>query len=334
MTSSAHLVDIPENPVPSGGDAFWLQGFDGKPLRAALWPATVAAPRGTVLLFGGRTEFIEKYCETIGLLRARGFAVAMLDWRGQGLSVRETDNPLRGHIDSFADFDRDLAEFLKAVAARGLPAPFVGLAHSMGGHIVLRWLYWADSAAPLAAGVPRMVAAVLAAPMVALAMGEPAMLAMRGLCFSAIALGFGKRYLPGGSDKQALDNDTFEGNLVTSDKRRFARQAALVTAEPALNLAAPTFGWGGAAAESMDWLHTDTVIRGITTPVLLCGASEDKVVSTPAVAAYARHLPNARYMACEGARHEIMMERDALQEPFWHAFDAFIDEVASDATSS
>ena len=41
-----------------------------------------------MVLLQGRAEFIEKYGETVGDLRARGFAVYALDWRGQGHSGR------------------------------------------------------------------------------------------------------------------------------------------------------------------------------------------------------------------------------------------------------
>ena len=47
-------------------------------------------PAGTCVLLNGQTEFIEKYFEVIDELRGRGFAVATMDWRGQGGSGRMT----------------------------------------------------------------------------------------------------------------------------------------------------------------------------------------------------------------------------------------------------
>lgn len=324
MSSPAPLIDISQNPVPDGGEAFWFDGFDGGRLRGAVWPATADTPEGTVVLLSGRTEFIEKYFETVTMLRERGFAVATLDWRGQGMSVRETDNPLRGHADRFSDFDRDFALFLKQVAARNLPAPLIGLAHSMGGHIALRWLYLADTRAAIAQGLPKIGRMVLSAPMVDLAISARAMLAMRLLSFIGIAVGLGKRYLPGGSDDKATGSDPFEGNLVTSDPQRFARQNAIVAAKPDLRLATPTLGWGGAAIESMDFLQSDQCTDAITTPVLFAGASRDGLIRPRDVEAYAKRLANGRYILCEGAKHEILMERDDIQKPFWEAFDAFV----------
>ncbi len=324
MTRPARLLDIPENSVPEGGDAFWFDGFDGQKLRGAVWPAPEKGARGTVLLFGGRTEFIEKYFEVITLLRARGFGVITMDWRGQGLSVRMTGNPLKGHIDDFAQFDRDMALFMKEVAARQCPGPLIGLAHSMGGNILMRWLYLADSGAARAAGLPKLDALVLSAPMMALALSPAAKVAMRVLCFSGMALGLGKKYIPGGGDKDALGAQKFEGNAVTSDPDRYARQDAIVAAEPALKLAAPTLGWGGAALESMDWTQSDAFVDQLKTPVLIAGASKDVLVDTPCLETYANRLPGAEYLDCYGAKHEIMMERDVLQKVFWDRFDSFV----------
>ena len=54
------------------------------------------ANAGTVCVFGGRGEFIEKYFETVNELRNRGFAVATMDWRGQGHSSRQLPDPRKG----------------------------------------------------------------------------------------------------------------------------------------------------------------------------------------------------------------------------------------------
>ena len=89
-------------------------------------------------VFGGRGEYIEKYFEVIADLRRRGYAVATLDWRGQGGSIRSLKNPRKGHINDFAEFDRDLVRFMRDVVLPDCPPPYVALAHSMGGAILLR----------------------------------------------------------------------------------------------------------------------------------------------------------------------------------------------------
>src|SRR5215510_1800334 len=108
------LVSIPANPVPDGAVTGTLKTPDGVSLRAARW-APPPGRKGTVCLFQGRAEFIEKYFETVRELHARGFAVATMDWRGQGLSDRALSDRRKGHIKSFAQYDTDLSTFMKQV---------------------------------------------------------------------------------------------------------------------------------------------------------------------------------------------------------------------------
>src|SRR6201982_1616203 len=77
------LISIPANPVPDEAATAMLQTPDGVLLRYARW-APPPGRKGTVCIFQGRAEFIEKYFEVVRDLRARGFAVATIDWRGQG----------------------------------------------------------------------------------------------------------------------------------------------------------------------------------------------------------------------------------------------------------
>jgi lysophospholipase len=100
------LVSLPKNPAPSGATVGSFKGYDGTELRFARWDATRSPRRGTVCLFGGRNEFIEKYFEVIADLRRRGFAVATMDWRGQGGSQRKLVNPRKGYVKGFWQYDR------------------------------------------------------------------------------------------------------------------------------------------------------------------------------------------------------------------------------------
>ena len=99
------LVALAKNPIPGGAAPGLLDVGGGVKLRYVCWSATRGPRRGTVCLFGGRGEFIEKYFEVVADLRRRGFAVATMDWRGQGGSTRLCSNPRKGHVRSFADYD-------------------------------------------------------------------------------------------------------------------------------------------------------------------------------------------------------------------------------------
>jgi predicted alpha/beta hydrolase len=101
------LVATADDPIPDGAVCEWHEAADGTRIRMARFHRP-SATRGTVVLLNGRTEFIEKYFEVIGDLLSRGFAVATLDWRGQGLSDRALTNPHKGHVADFSLYIDDL----------------------------------------------------------------------------------------------------------------------------------------------------------------------------------------------------------------------------------
>ncbi|MEH2548359.1 alpha-beta hydrolase superfamily lysophospholipase [Bradyrhizobium sp. AZCC 2262] len=51
---------------------------------------------------------------------------------------------------------------------------------------------------------------------------------------------------------------------------------------------------------------------------------DDAIVSTPAIAAFARHLPAGSHRLIAGAKHEILQEDDRYRAQLWAAFDAFM----------
>ena len=126
------LVSIPANPVPDDVVAGAIKTPDGVNLRFARW-APPPGRKGTVVVLQGRAEFIEKYFETVRDLRARGFAVATFDWRGQGLSDRALSDRHKGYVRNFSNYITDLEAMMEQVVLPDCPPPIFALAHSMGG---------------------------------------------------------------------------------------------------------------------------------------------------------------------------------------------------------
>src|SRR3981081_2264885 len=131
------LVSIPANPVPEDVVSGTIKTPDGAELRFARW-APPANRKGTVCVFTGRGEQIEKYFETVRDLRDRGVAVAMIDWRGQGHSSRRLRDPRKGYVRDFSDFEVDVETFVQQLVLPDCPPPHFALAHSMGGAVMLR----------------------------------------------------------------------------------------------------------------------------------------------------------------------------------------------------
>jgi lysophospholipase len=306
------LISIPANPLPDGAVDGEIQASDGVTLRYARWQPPPGR-KGTVCVFPGRAEFIEKYFEVVDDLRARGFAVAILDWRGQGLSQRALSDPRKGHVRKFAEYDRDLEAFVQNVVLPDCPPPHFALAHSMGGAILLRAAHqgrrWFDRI-------------VTTAPMIALA-GRPQSRAARITAGAIRLLGMGGSYVPGGG-ATAINSLPFAANVLTSDPVRYARANAVIEAMPALGLGAPTVAWLDAAYRQMAAFADPAWARQVRLPILIAAAGRDEVVSTPAIEQFSTRLRAGAHVIVAGARHEILMERDYYRAQFWAAFDAFI----------
>ena len=308
------LVGIPRNPVPVGAVAGTLTAFDGVELRYARWRPPARGRKGTVCILGGRTEFIEKYFETISDLRQRGFAVATMDWRGQGGSSRSLRNSLKGHVENFSEYDADLAQFMSEVVLPDCPPPYFVLAHSMGANIALR------AACARDCWFERMV---FTAPMIRLGKGMNALGLIDGLTQLAVFCGLGDAYIPVGKD-EAAGFGAFEGNLLTSDRRRFERNRLILETAPQLGLGAPTIAWVRAAVESMKMVNAFGFPPQVHVPVLMIAGGEDRVVSNLAIEELAMQLKSGARVVIDGARHELLMEREGLREQVWAAFDAFV----------
>jgi lysophospholipase len=307
------FVRVPGNPEPAGIEEIWFEGRDGLKIRAAFAPAAGAAPRGSVILCNGRTEFIEKYFEVICALQERGFAVFTMDWRGQGLSGRPLAEPMKGHIESLDHGVADLAAGLKLVAAR-MPRPHILIAHSMGGGISLRALQTRRV---------EVDGALFSAPMWGLAkVGKQA---MRFARFMA-AIGAGTMLIPGGT--AAWKKEAFKGNVVTHDRERFGRALALVMAEPKLALGSPTLGWVVAAADGFEGFQQPGALAHLRIPIVVCSAGEEALVSNEAHEIVASLLPNAKHVTFDGAKHELMQETDDIRARFFAAFDELAALVA------
>jgi lysophospholipase len=295
--------------LPPGAEEHELVALDGVRLRALRWTPPQAL--GTVVLLGGRTEFIEKYAETIADFLARGLAVATLDWRGQGGSERQLGDRLKGHIDDFALYERDFVVFARECLAE-CPRPWIGLCHSMGGAIMLRIAH--EGRCPF----DRLV---LTAPMIALyGQAEPRW--ARRLVEALDALGLGGLYAPGGGGRP-YGLRPFEGNALTSDPTRYLRFGEVLRAKPALGLGGPTIGWVHAALRLMREFADPDYPRAIPTPILVIASGADRVVDTRCVERFATRLRAGSLIVIDGARHEVMFERDELRELFFKAFDAF-----------
>jgi lysophospholipase len=306
------LLSIPANPTPEGAITGALKTRDGVELRFARWPPPPGR-KGTVCLFQGRAECIEKYFETVRDLRARGFAVATIDWRGQGGSQRALKNGRKGYVRSFSQYQIDLETFVQEIVLPDCPPPVFALGHSMGATVLLRAAHagqrWFD----------RMV---LLAPMIALP-GMRKMTFRRRTVKMLRLMGLGSLFVPG-ADRTILQQRPFVGNPLTSDPVRYARNVAILEAQPALAIGPPTVAWADAAFRVMTEFSYPTYPARIRQPLLIIAAGLDAIVSTPVIDEFAVRLRGGAHLIVPGARHELLMEQDRFRSQVFAAFDAFV----------
>ncbi len=286
---------------------------DGVRLRLAHW--AVDAPRATVLILNGRTEFIEKHDEAAEDLLVRGFDVRSFDWRGQGLSTRPLANRQKGHVDDYRRYVDDLAAVVEHVAAQGAGRPLLLLAHSMGGNIALHYL--ADHRESVAA-------AILTAPMVGFGTGFLPDWVMAAAARVAVAFGDGTGYAFGEGDWPP-DVERFEGNSETGDRRRHAILQRYFRDNPELRLGGTTWRWLDASLRSCRALLRPELTGRIVAPVMVAMAGRDIVVCNRTIERVVRMIPRAVVKTYPDSLHEILMERDEIRDAFWADAAAFVD---------
>ncbi len=289
-------------PGPPGGQAHWATTSDGLRVRIAHWNAK--APKGTVLLFPGRTEYVEKYAPAASELAARGLATVTIDWRGQGLADRMLDEVRTGHVLDFLDYQKDVACMVALAREMELPQPWFLLGHSMGGCIGLRSLY----------GDIAVKAAAFTGPMWGIRIAGHLRPVAWTLSQVMPRLGQGHRLPPGTKLASYVMSDPFEDNLLTRDREMWDMMVDQLNAHPDLALGGPSITW---LREAL--LETQTLSR-MASPDLPCIAfmgTNERIVHTDRVIQRMEKWPKGDLIMVENGEHEVLMEGPAKRGPIF-----------------
>ena len=292
---------------PAGGRAHWLTTSDGVRIRLGLWAAPDA--RGTVIVFPGRTEYIEKYGLLAHDIQAAGYSVAAVDWRGQGLADRALVPRDIGHVGDFAEYQLDVRAVSGALSELNLPQPWYLIAHSMGGLIGLRALHERLEVAR----------AVFSAPMWGISLSWPRRVAAPFLKFIARPLGLENRFAP---TTGPWTPSAFDGNPLTTDREQFDYMEHQVAQYPDLALGGPSTRWMIAAlAEATALMNRPPPAM----PVLTFLGTAEWIVSQRAIRRRMANWPGSHLEILDGARHEVLMEAPHLRSPVLEKTLAWFD---------
>lgn len=305
LTPAPLYTDI--HPGPDLAQAYWAQTSDGKRIRLGVWD--IEGSKGTVLIFPGRTEYIEKYGLTAAEFAARGLSSMAIDWRGQGLADRMLDNPLTGHIDHFHDYQKDVAAMMRAARSLNLPRPYFLVAHSMGGSIGLR---------AVMEGLA-VQAVAFTAPMWGIHIAPHMRIPAHILSTLMPKVNQGHRLPIGTTATPYPLAAPFEDNMLTTDAEMYDMMRDQITAHPALQLGGPSYVWlREALAETKH-------LVGRAAPNLTCityVGSNERIVDVPRIHARMSAWQGGQLREVAGGEHEVLMETQAIRTPIF-------DEVSS-----
>ena len=313
MEDAPFYDDIAEG--PSGGQAVWTRTTDGLRIRVGWWPAKGAA-KGTVLIFPGRTEYIEKYGRDAVELTRAGYAVLAIDWRGQGIADRMVANARVGHVGEFTDYQRDVAAVLDVARSAQLPKPWHVLGHSMGGCLARR---------SVVEGL-EVNSAIFSAPMWGIRMAAPTRPAAWALSWSGSVLGLGHLMAPGTKEEPYPLDAAFEDNKLTSDRDMYDYMRRQLIEHPDLSLGGPSLHWlNQALAETLALARRPAPAL----PCLTFLGDAEAIVDPARVLTRMHNWPEGELVMLPDARHEVLMETPETRAKIFDRLIPFLNDHAT-----
>ena len=259
---------------PQAANTNYKATTDGIRVRTSFWAAN--DPVGTVFVFPGRADYIEKYGGLANFCLSNNLNVIAIDWRGQGLSERLLDDKNIGHIEDFKNYQNDVEVIIKEAKDASLVKPWIIFAHSMGGLIGLRTLH--DN--------PVFEKVVFTSPMWGIQM-PPILKSGASIIMSLISLiGKMETYAPTTSPETRILNEEYEFNKLTSDIRNFKLLRQQLIQHPDLQIGGPSSAWVSAALDEIEFqIGKEPPI----TPALCFLGEKEEIIDNLAVREFCRN---------------------------------------------
>jgi acylglycerol lipase len=232
--------------------------------------------RGEVLITHGFGELSGRYGALTDHLLNHSYSVTAYDHRGHGLS-----DGLPGHVESFAEYDGDLAKLVSSVGLRSQTKLLFLIGHSMGGLLALRYVARTSGT---------LTGAIISAPLIEVAVP----VAAHKLMIARV----GARMAP----RMRLDNEINPSHL-----SRDPEVGRAYAADPLVNrkVSAKWFAEATRAMhEVVEWAPR------ITTPLLVLHGTEDRLASVDATRRIFERIasPDKELVIYPGFYHELFNE--------------------------
>ncbi|MEP3332305.1 alpha/beta hydrolase [Sedimentitalea sp.] len=286
--------------APEGVSAYWILADDGVRLRVSVLKAD-SARKGSVLMFPGRTEFIETFGRTVADFGSQGYSSLVIDWRGHGLSDRVAIDPKLGHVARFSDYQKDVAAMITAAQQLDLPKPWYLLGNSMGACIGLRALTDGLSVA----------ACAFCAPLWDIKLSSFQRMAAWPMTWAAQLVGRDQNYAPGHSGDSYILGVSFQDNRRTNDAGMYQYMVYQAQCAPELHTGGPSMGWLGQV------LRETRNLAKLPSPDIPCITfcpDEDDLISVSAVQNRMARWPNGRLELIPDSKHNLLLEMPEVRE--------------------
>ena len=312
----------PESNYPAlpGGHLGFVFTPDKRKIRYALWPN---GEKGLIIFLNGRNEYIEKYNDTYARFQALGYAVVTLDWRSQGLSQRPSWNKNLGHVETFQEYQLDLATVLSEESVRKVNGKRILVGHSTGACIGLRAVL--DDRLDI-------LGAIFLAPFWGFGRGFGNPLTIKFLVFIVKifkAMGLGRTSSGPQKKKPYITTKTVHNNSLTSDSKQLVRLQKIASLDSRLSIGPPSFSWIAAAADEIRSLRVEKKVK---VPSMVLIGTDDTIVSLGAAKAQLFEDPQSIFGTYDNARHELLIEKENTTMVVWKNIEAFLTKLQCNQT--
>lgn len=294
---------------PQAANTNYKATTDGIRVRTSFWAAN--DPVGTVFVFPGRADYIEKYGGLANFCLSNNLNVIAIDWRGQGLSERLLDDKNIGHIEDFKNYQNDVEVMINEAKDASLVKPWIIFAHSMGGLIGLRTLH--DN--------PVFEKVVFTSPMWGIQM-PPILKSGASIIMSLISLiGKMETYAPTTSPETRILNEEYEFNKLTSDIRNFKLLRQQLIQHPDLQIGGPSSAWVSAALDEIEFqIGKEPPI----TPALCFLGEKEEIIDNLSVREFCRNWDSCDLISIPDAKHDLLMEKKMILHSLFEKLEKFI----------
>jgi len=283
--------------------------LDGIRVRTSFWLSD--DPIGTVFVFPGRADYVEKYGGLANFCLSKNLNVIAIDWRGQGLSDRLLSDKNIGHVEDFENYQSDVKVIIEEADTANLLKPWIIFAHSMGGLIGLRTLH----------EIPVFEKVVFTSPMWGIQMppiiksGAPIIMAFISL------IGKMENYAPTASPETRILNEEYKCNKLTSDIKNFKLMQQQLLQYPDLQIGGPSSAWVNAALDELEFQIGNVPP---STPALCFLGDEEEIIDKLAVREFCKKWDSCDLICIPKAKHDLLMEKDIVLNSLFLEFEEFI----------